>query len=201
MKLWTIQSLEWYENLLRNEVIYAVPTRINWLKEDNFALAYDWLIAEMEQRLGKRPQPNSYPIWAWYQWQDSQKRKPDLRFRGIGNKGEKSVLLEIEKANNQVLLSDFELWHSVLNEWCITDNELEDDLFNQALARAGVEFCDKYAYPTELRQQMIASWQKIFDMDYCSEYSSHPFEQKSIQATFWRLSLEEVRNVRFFTAK
>lgn len=201
MKLWTIQSLELYENLLKNEVIYADPARINWLKEGNFALAYDWLIAEMEQRLGKRPLPNCYPIWAWYQWQDSQKRKPDLRFRGIGNKDEKSVLLEIEKADNQVLLSDFGLWHSVLNEYCITDNELEDDLFNQTLARAGIDFSDKNAYPTELRQQMIESWQKIFDMSYCSEYSSQPFEQKSIQATFWSLSLWEIKSVRFFTAK
>lgn len=201
MKLWTIQSLKWYENFVKNGVIYADPTRINWLKEENFALAYDWLIAEMEQRLGKKPLSNCYPIWAWYQWQDSQKRKPDLRFSSVGNKGEKSVLLEIEKADNQVLLSDFELWHSVLNEWCITDNELEDDLFNQALARVGIDFCDKNAYPTNLRQQMIESWQKIFDMDYCSEYSTRPFEKKSIQATFWRLSQEEVRSVRFFTAK
>lgn len=201
MKLWTIQPLEWYENLLRDGMIYANPMQIDFIKEDNFSHAYDWLIAEMEEKIGKRPEPNCYPIWAWYQWQDSRKRKPDLRFGGVGNKAQKSVLLEIEKADNTVLLSDFELWHSVLNEWCITDNEQEDDLFNQALARVGVEFCDKYAYPTELRQQMIESWQKIFDMDYCSEYSTQPFEKKSIQATFWRLSLEEVRNVRFFTAK
>lgn len=201
MKLWTIQPLEWYENLSKNGVIYADPMHINYLKEKSFMNAYDWLITEMELKLGKRPVANCYPIWAWYQWQDSQKREPDLRFGGLGNKGERSVILEIEKDERQVLLSDHELWHAVLNEWCIVDNELEDKLFDQALAFAGVDFGDKDAYPTELRQQMIASWQKIFDMNYYSEYSSHPFDKKSIQATFWSLSIDEVCDVRFFTAR
>lgn len=201
MKLWTIQSVHWYESLLQNGEIYAKADKIDWLDENSFKPAYQWLMAQMQDKIGKKPFADCYPIWAWYQWQNQQKPKPDLRFGGLGIKGQKSVLLEIEKADNEVLLSDFDLWHCVLNEWYIADNEQENDWFNNCLMQAGVEFGDKHLYPPKLYQTMQNSWQKIFDMTYCAEYSANPFAQKSIQATFWHLSIDEVKKVKFFMAR
>lgn len=201
MRLWTIQPFDWYETLMSDGVIYAKAEFIEWLNDDNFKVAYHWLMGQMTHKIGKPPMPDVYPIWAWYQWQNAKQKKPDLRFGGIGIKGQKSVLLEIEKSDDEVLLSDFDLWHCVLNEWHIADNEQESDWFDGLLKQATIDFADKHLYPPNIRQIMQNSWQKIFDMNYCTEYSANPFAQKSIQATFWQLSIDEIKSVRTFIAK
>ena len=62
------------------------------------------------------------PIWAWYQWEGSR-RKPDLRASGYLPKGEPGVRLELRVADDRVLLSDFDLWHYVLNYWYLPKSE------------------------------------------------------------------------------
>lgn len=124
-----------------------------------------------------------------------------MRYSSVGNQGQKSVLLEIHKADDEVLLSDFDLRHYVLNQWYIADNEKQYDDFLLKLNKSGVDFWDKDHYPSKLRKQMMESWQKIFDMQYKSDDGVLPFARKSVQATFWQLSIQEVKSVRFFTAR
>lgn len=88
MRLWTVQSLDWYEVLLKNKTIFADANQIDFI-DDDFKIAYQWLIVQMEQKIGKRPDPACYPIWAWYQWQSQDKPKPDLRYSSVGNRGQK----------------------------------------------------------------------------------------------------------------
>lgn len=38
-------------------------------------------------------------------------------------------------------------------------------------------------------------------MDYAPEHTASPFEKKSIQATFWSLSADEIVNVEEFTVR
>lgn len=65
--------------------------------EPDFIPAYDWLIQQMIERIGNKPGDVQYPIWSWYQYLNEKKKKSDLRYSHLEQKGEKCVLIEIEK--------------------------------------------------------------------------------------------------------
>ncbi|MCT4602155.1 MAG: DUF3841 domain-containing protein [Marinifilum sp.] len=201
MRLWTIQPIEWYKKLCRDGIIYGEEEYIEWIEEGMFNYAYHWMIKEMTNRIGISEKKDSYPIWAWFQYNTSKQCRPDLRNSGFLPKGTKGVRIEFEKLTKDVLLSDFNLWGHVLNYWYIADDENEGNLFDRKLSNNNISFIDKKSYTTDLRKILEDSWTKIFDMDYCREYSAYSFEQKNIQATFWSLSTNEIKKVDFFTAR
>ncbi len=155
----------------------------------------------MEQRISPKPFDDALPIWAWYHYYNSRKKKTDLRNSGLLQKGQKGVRIELKKRKSEVLLSDFDLWHIPLMYCYIPDDDSDDKAFDNLLDAYGVDFIDKEKYPKEIQQKVIDSWQKIFDMDYCPDYSAKPFEQKSIQATFWSLAVDEIEQVDEFIAR
>lgn len=197
MQLWTIQPIDWYNKLLKESTIQGTEKYI----DSSFLQPYHWLMNKMDEKIGKRPFSECYPIWAWYQYNDKKRRKPDLRSRAFLPKGTKGVRIEICKNENEVLLSDFELWHHPLNYWKIDDNEEETEEFDRLLEKNNIEFINREDYTPEIKQIIEKSWDKILDMNYAPEYSAQPFEKKSIQATFWTLSVSEIVKVEEFTAR
>lgn len=170
MKLWTIQPISWYKKLQADGVIYGDTSLANI--EGNWKLAYNWITNQMEQKISPKPFGNNTPIWAWYQYRNEQKKKPDFRSRGFLAKGTKGVRIEFDKPENEVLLSDFDLWHYPLNYWCIHDNEIEDKDFDNLLKDEGVNFIDREKYTPILKSKVEKSWDKVFDMNYNQEYSA-----------------------------
>lgn len=120
-----------------------------------------------------------YPVWFWHTWEGERKR-PDMRRGGRAPRGTPVVLLTVDAPDDQVLLSDFDLWHMVLGEYHMADNE-EDD--------------NNHAHSVE---EMRESWNKIFNVSDANPYYS---ESLSIQATVWELPMEWVKKVEFFIAK
>jgi len=51
----------------------------------------------MEQRIGNSEFKNQYPIWAWYQHQDANRRKPDLRRTGHLPAGTNGVRIDLKR--------------------------------------------------------------------------------------------------------
>lgn len=142
----------------------------------------------MAARIGAPPRGAVWPVWAWYM-RNGKRAKPDLRAErwrcGPGN--EEFTCLEIDVPADRVVLSDFDVWHIILNDGLISTTE-EEHL--QLEARF-------YSLPPMRRaayQQQ--NWTRVFDVT--------PFENdwmmrgKWIQATFWELRREQVRNVRTF---
>ena len=95
MRLWTIQSPEVYQLIEETGVYRCDPYQSGMLTpideskaglelEKQFADSYDWLVRQMEKRIGPRPEGVVYPVWAWYQY--GFKRKPDLRSREWGRR-------------------------------------------------------------------------------------------------------------------
>ncbi len=166
-----------------------------------FNNAYNWMLKEMKDRIGIGDKTDGYPIWAWYQYNTAKQRRPDLRGSGFFQKGTKGVRIEFEKSSKDVLLSDFSLWGHVLNYWQISDSEEEDNKFDKLLADNNIDFVNKKSYTPEIRKIVEDSWIKIFDMDYSPEYTADPFEKKNIQATFWDLSVDEIKKVDYFIAR
>jgi len=201
MTLWTIQSETWYTELLQKGVIYGTKKHI--IRDWKFSLfGYHWLMNKMDERIGRRPFPECYPVWAWYQYKDNKKQKPDLRSAGFLPKGAKGVRVEINKNDKDVLLSDFILWHFPFSyQRFIGQNEEESAAFEKMLEDKSLDKKRLGKLPKDIQTVIIKSWDKTFDMDFNDPYHTCPKETKSIQATFWTLSIDEIVKVDEFIAR
>lgn len=200
MQLWTIQNVEWYNELLKNGIIYG--TRKHITTDWEFSLfGYNWLMNKMDEKIGKRPFSECFPVWAWFQYNNSQRRKPDLRSTGFLPKGTKGVRVEINKNDNEVLLSDFMLWSFPLSYHnFIGQNEQESIDFDEMLERKGLNKTNIGKLPKDVQTKIIKSWDRVLDLDFDDPYHTSPKDSKAIQATFWTLSLNEVVKVDEFIA-
>ena len=119
-------------------------------------------------------------------------------------KDERCVRIEFEVSDRLALLSDFDLWHYVLNYWYLPKSQKDDETFEAELSRHGLScrrtkpLSDK-AYHTKV----AASWSRIFDLDWVDRARSiaRPKAEKCIQATLWELRPDQVKDVRFFRAR
>ena len=182
--LWTIQDVPAFEKMQEMGVMEVHDDRFI---EPNFVTAYNWLKNKMIEH-GVTPSNTSqtYPVWAWYKYDG--KRRVDLR-SSHGEKGAHLVRIEFDVPREDVLLSDFCLWHSVLNNCYIGDTEQEEEYYwdNESLFS---------------REDVEKSWEKIFDIEEIKKnlYLCNP-ELQSIQATMWKIDMNQVRNVKYFTSR
>lgn len=197
VKLWTIQSMSAWDSLQSNG--YLTPTFneecIDWKS------AYLWMIENMKKRIGLPESEDKFPIWAWYQYQDSKKRRPDLRRIGHLSKGVKGVRIEFVKDEEEIVLSDFILWHiPLVHKFYIGQDEQEMSDYKDKLKRDKLSNLEYDQYPNDIKQEIENSWLRVFDMDFAPPY--HPFKKqnKMIQATFWRLDTFEITKVDRFTS-
>ena len=84
-------------------------------------------------RLGQPPFVHCLPLWAWFQWEGRSKKRPDLRFSGHIPHGETGVLIKFHAEASAVFLSDFELWHYVLNYWYLPHSNEDEARFDAIL--------------------------------------------------------------------
>lgn len=192
MILWTIQPISVLKELYDKGIFICNPNLSHYIRdEQNFKESYDWLIDKMETHIGKRPKNVIYPIWAWHT-RNYKRSKPDLRESGYAERGEECVLIEFKKPPNQVMLSDFDSWHFVLNNWYIGNAK------NIAEYKKEENWFSRQS-PSEQNKLKKESWNKIFDITPIET----EWERRGdfIQATFWELNSEEVISYRIFKAK
>lgn len=199
MILWSIQSAKAWKELQSSGILHSNAR----YALDGFAPAYEWMGEQMDKRLPvQRPAADALPLWAWYQYNGAQKRKPDLRRAGHLPHGERGVRIEFEIDDNLVLLSDFDLWHYVLNYWYLPVSTDRAEDFETRLARLGLSFyTTKPLSNPVLDEEIKASWNRIFDLEWAEADISAPRAQKSIQATFWELPLQSVSQADEFVAR
>ncbi len=182
IRLWTIQTpLAW--SLLQQHHSLSGDGR---RADPDFRTAYRWLMEQMTLRT--KGYTGRFPIWFWME-------KPDFRkyqFRNYCKPGESVVLLECLIPAERVLLSDYESWHSVLNNWHLSLSEEEAD-----------EFYSRLNTPITREQALSekrVSWERIFDFDLLG---AHPnwFSEPTIQATVETLHEQEVVKARVITPK
>ncbi|KWX73525.1 DUF3841 domain-containing protein [Paenibacillus jilunlii] len=136
---------------------------------------YHWMMSQMKKRI-----PNylgEFPIWLWTE-------KPDLRRSGHFNGGTHAVSLEVEIPSEQVLLSDFDAWHCVLNDSFLALDEAEWEAF----------------YRNELKMSKEESWERIFNLELLREspwWNSEPH----LQGVSGKIKISHVCNVREFIAR
>ena len=187
MILWTSQEEAVYNELLKTGV-YRCDINLSSMKD--CCEKYDWLVRQMKQRIGPPPEQVTYPVWAIYQQSDKH-RKPDLRRErwAFGCNGERFACLEIEIPDRDVLLSDFDAWCMLLSDFLISDTEQEG---------CCLEAQYEALSPSEKRRMKEKNRERVFDLSPLNNgWARRGYE---IQATFWELRLEQVRDVRFFRA-
>jgi len=146
----------------------------------DFAGAYDWMSAQMSDLLGPAPDGVRWPVWAWAPhggWRPSLRASWGMvpRATRFGNRlnwptrqarGLRWLALDVAPA--RVLLSDFDLWHSVLNDtYCVPRSRWDDD-----------EVWEKVWTPQEIE----ASWRRVFTIDSVD----------LVQACLWEIRPEDV---------
>jgi len=205
MLVWTIQPYEVWEKLQHDGLLYSPGPEL--LDEVwRWRTAYDWLAEQMERRIGPRSRPGIYPLWAWYQWRDAIHRKPDLRSSQLAP-GTRGVRLACEIPNDQILLSDFIHWHHVLNYSYYSLSQAEDDAFESEMAFHGLIRGLVSEGPLSdpvYHQRILDSWERIFDLDSVGDPDwlvGETKDKKSIQGSFWQLSLDQVRAITIFTSR
>jgi len=204
MKLWTIQDQKAYKQLKKTGVLHANEKYL-WC-EESLKFAYDWMASELAKK-DIMPEGVRYPIWAWYQW-EGKKKKRDLRKSGLSPRGNKSVQLEIEIPDNKVLLSDFDVFHCVLNNLYLSSSKKDDDRFRKWYRSQGINYGD-WKHDTShnkkiqiVKKAIVKSWSGVF---YLTKEDNNWLygrnSEKSIQAVFWELREDQVVWAREFTAR
>jgi hypothetical protein len=189
MRLWSIQPESLYVKLKAEKVLFCDPARSELISEYGFGPAYDWLAEQMVLRVGQPPAGVKYPFWAWHtvEWKH---RKPDLRRMEFRSYSGNQVCIELEVPDKDVLLSNENMWHLVLNDGYYADCSNEQEY----------EAEDKWYNSLPSDEQLKVkrkSWEKIFDISPPreNEWESHG---KYVQATFWKLRFDQVIEVRHF---
>lgn len=188
MILWTMQPLEIWD-IINEKGYYRCDDSKSNMLEPEIGEKYKWLVRQMRKRIGPPPAGVTFPVWAWYK-QNGNHKKPDLRserwYYGPGK--EKYTCIELEIADDQVLLSDFDAWCIILLNGLLCESEEEadrlDHFYESLMPKEQLLFRDE-------------NWQKVFDLTPLrNEYMKRGYW---VQATFWELRKEMVRDVRFFT--
>lgn len=189
IKLWTIQPIE-IMDIIKTEGKFICNKEKSSFGKD-FKRPYTWMIKQMDKKGILHPENLDLPIWAWYKRNWKQK-KPDLREGGYDTRGTKCVCIELIKPIDEVLLSDFETWHYVLNNMYLDTSENEKEWDEQH------NWFDSLESSLQIEEKE-KSWNRIFDLT--------PFENEwkrtgcDIQATFWELKEEDIQDIRYFIAK
>lgn len=198
MRLWTIQGIEFYNQLQNEGVAYC--TTPSWDIDDRFIYAYHWMAKQMIKRIGEPPiDILEYPLWAWYQYDSAKKKKPPRRPSDI--REGLSAFIEIEIPDKMVLLSDHINWHAVLNQ-CALANWKQIDKKIDVLDKTAGRILDFKEYPLEIQNEIENSWEAVFDLDRRDKDVGLAHKRnRSIQATFWALYPENIVSVEFFERK
>ena len=175
MRVWTFQPLGTCSKILSGKSYRTDESSI----EPTFVKAYNWLSTQMKNKIGNKPEGVTYPVWAWYSY-DGVNKKPDRR-RRLFTCYKNCELLELEIPESEIVLSDYDSWHYVLNDMWFdnSQNEAEWEELHNLYDSLPLDKQEKYK---------IASWQKVFDTSIVD--TAWMKQGLYVQATFWEIKPE-----------
>lgn len=182
IKLWTIRHRSEFNKFLDDGVLKA---DIDWI-DPYYIPAYQWMAAQLAKKVAP-PRNCTYPLWAWKQWKGVNRSKPDLRASSHLAKGTPGVRIEFSIPLTEVLLSDFDAWHSVLNNHFYSHDDKSYDKYCRIIR-------DKSN--SEIDGIIKQSWNNIFDLNL-----SGNTDNLFIQANFWELKCNQIVDAKYFIAR
>jgi hypothetical protein len=88
-----------------------------------------------------------------------------------------------------VLLSNFDGWHSVLNNHPYCSSAAEDQEMETCVREKGMTHPD-------VQRVKVASWQRIFDLSLIPDPLAW-----SVQGVTWEIPVSRIKKVDYFTAR
>ncbi len=141
-KLWTIQHVNVWHDLIRHKALHA---SVDFVAPE-FVASYDWLVAQMKNRV--EGYAGHYPWWAY-------ERRPQVRYHT--DQPGFYVLLQLQLDPARVLLSSYGSWHCVLNDWFFVHP---------------ADFDESDEEPTGTQAEKERSWENIFDVETLRPYET-----------------------------
>jgi hypothetical protein len=154
MIVYTIQEKKYFNRYLKNK---TKPGEI--LCFEDFRPAYKWLNKQLSIK-NKKFKQNKYHFWGWI-------KKPDLRnykFRMPKNKS--YYLISLNIPDESCILTDFQLWHFVLNGSYFYIKEKDYQQFSK---KHNIDYHNYWNLPSNLKfkamkKEIEDSWQIIFNI-------------------------------------
>ena len=186
MRIWTVQDEAAFQELMEMGVYRADPSKIRVFEFEDWKNAYDWLVQEMENRIGPRPAGVTYPVWGHAVY-EGEKKEPENR--GFASPGDIRVMICAEIPDEEVVLTDFDRWLFRLSGDYIPDVHSSEEFDREWGRHASLPEDQK-------EKEKWESWQQIFD----TERTDDGFFQNGmyVQATFWELRKEQILYYKFF---
>lgn len=158
MIFFTLQKSEAWEEAQQKGYLTGNIDHINveWFME-----SYTWMINQMSKRL--KNYNNEYPVWLWLDYRN-------VSFANI-MKGD-WVFLEVNIPKEEVLLSNFDAWHVVLNEG--------------------------HFYDDENVMTKEESWECIFEKDIL-EKMGYDFDDMDLQGVIGKIDVKDIRVLKCIT--
>jgi hypothetical protein len=155
--------------------------------EPLWQMAYEWMKDAMDEAGLKGRVPGINPWWCWIRVGNGQDKPTHL------HACESHVLLELSLSPDQVLLSDFHMWHVPLNYWMHAEDEAEE-VFERELSAAGLNIYRDKPLPEPFHTRVLDSWRSVFSLDVESGFTCK-LSDKGIQGVFWQLSPDVIRGI------
>ena len=211
--LWTFQDYNAIARSLEDHGKYqASISDSKWIDDPGFMAAYRWMIWQIDQHGVKRPEsitvedPNLItPIWAWAKWTDDSsdgsresgipKLKPDRNNQLFY--GDEHDLVHLRVPVERVLMSDFDLFHCILNAyeqvlWQSKSYNFDIQIplipFEEIWLQTPVEI---YSKTDEIMLPDLIWDDFVIQMNETKKINETPF----IQAVLWELLPEDVVEV------
>lgn len=185
MEILTIQNKSILKDIDKGKVAY--PCDVQIIKDhltDKFLHSYDWMVKKMYQN-GVNNSKTLYPFWGWAIF-DYSKNLDDVAidsWKAYSGYSTNKVIIKMDIPDNEVLLSDYNMWHCVLNNiYCnnMTTEQTYDDL-NDAYDKLPPNY--KYF-------EMVTSWDNIFNItEFTNEFCN---VGRYVQATFWEINPKNI---------
>lgn len=160
MKFYTVQSQGTMKRA-REKGVYSSDKK-HWFEPK----AYPWMIEKYNEKLKKSAESL---LWLW-------DKKPNVDGSGWGETGKVMELIEVELDEQEVVLSEFGLWHYVLNGWTIQLYENEDI-------------------------EMEKSWERIFDKELCESSEYLTCKRPEWQYVAGEVPVEKMKVLKVFKCK
>lgn len=202
--LYSFQPRAFWDHLVSHGASWPVTPGIFTLAADarddgRWPYAYEWMVSRMLAR-GIRNDTGlarPYPIWTWFWWAGCHMKKPNLSYKGPWDDRGKDgcVFLHLRVPREDVLISNYDTFHTVINHHYLATSEEEDAAFDARLIEAGHDPRESLmALPQgDLRAELEHSWERIFDLEApADDWHNPPPESRYFQATLFSLRLDQV---------
>lgn len=167
-----------------------------------FSFAYDWIKSEFIKRTRAIELCNTdyFPVWTFYKYDGDNSNEHLDKYEDT------AAQLTLQYCDEDVLLSDFDLWHCCLNTWFIASSEEADDEYEAFLNEHNInrhellndEYVNNNKYAVEARRMMLKSWNKIFDINNENQYLYTYNKDKTIQGNIKSIMKKDIVDIKFF---